>query len=89
MIILFTNRQLLFVGGAYGFPFYVSVRNDNRLLKGYDSGYAKGHLPRCQGSCEKFGIYPLTLPSPTRGEGKHIEIRKKFLPLDGGGPGWG
>jgi len=35
---------------------------------------------KLRGSCEKFGTYPLTLPSPTRGEGKHIEIRKKFPP---------
>ena len=30
--------------------------------------------PLQKGSCEKFGICPLTLPSPARGEGKHIEI---------------
>jgi hypothetical protein len=37
-------------------------------------------LPWREGRCEKFGIYPLTLPSPAGGEGKHIEIRKKFPP---------
>jgi hypothetical protein len=37
-------------------------------------------LPLDGGSCEKFGIYPLTLPSPARREGKHIEIRKKSPP---------
>jgi hypothetical protein len=29
--------------------------------------------PFKKGRCEKFGIYPLTLPSPTRGEGKYIK----------------
>jgi hypothetical protein len=29
--------------------------------------------PRGEGSCEKIEIFPLTLPSPARGEGKHIE----------------
>jgi hypothetical protein len=39
------------------------------------------NFPLCQREgVKKFGIYPLTLPSPTRGEGKHIEIRKKFPP---------
>ncbi|MGD0626221.1 MAG: hypothetical protein ABSB32_16070 [Thermodesulfobacteriota bacterium] len=33
-----------------------------------------------KGSSKKFGIYPLTLPSPARGEGKYIEIIKKFPP---------
>jgi len=36
--------------------------------------------PPTREGVKKFGIYPLTLPSPTRGEGKHIEIRKKFPP---------
>jgi len=36
--------------------------------------------PFVKGRCEKFGIYPLTLPSPAGGEDKHIEIRKKFPP---------
>jgi len=37
--------------------------------------------------CQKFGIYPLTLPSPARGEGKH----KKEIPspLIGEGEGGG
>jgi hypothetical protein len=43
-------------------------------------GRAMETLPLEGGSCEKIGISPLTLPSPTRGEGKHIEIRKKFPP---------
>ena len=30
--------------------------------------------PFLKGSCEKFEICPLTLLSPARGEGKHIEI---------------
>ena len=29
---------------------------------------------------KKLGICPLTLPSPARGEVKHIEIKKKFHP---------
>jgi hypothetical protein len=29
---------------------------------------------------EIIGIVPLTLPSPARGEGKPIEIEKKFPP---------
>jgi hypothetical protein len=33
-----------------------------------------------KGSCEKIEIFPLTLPSPARGEGKHIEIVEKFPP---------
>jgi len=41
-------------------------------------------LPLGGGRCEKIGICPLTLPSPARGEGKHIEIRKKFPPPWGG-----
>jgi len=36
--------------------------------------------PLAKGSCEKFGICPLTLHSPARGEGKHIEMRRKFPP---------
>jgi hypothetical protein len=31
-------------------------------------------LPLDGRRCEKFGICPLTLPSPARGEGKHIDI---------------
>jgi hypothetical protein len=33
-----------------------------------------------KGSCEKIEIFPLTLPSPARGEGKNIEIVDKFPP---------
>jgi hypothetical protein len=33
-----------------------------------------------KGSCEKNEILSLTLPSPARGEGKPIEIEKKFPP---------
>jgi hypothetical protein len=29
---------------------------------------------------KKAKYFPLTLPSPARGEGKHIEIEKKFPP---------
>jgi len=37
-------------------------------------------------SCEKFRICPLTLPSPARGEGEHIEIKKEIpSPLMGEG----
>jgi len=42
-------------------------------------GGAMGSLLLDGRGCEKFGIYPLTPPSPTRGEGEHIEI-KKFPP---------
>jgi hypothetical protein len=38
---------------------------------------------------KKWGKASLTLPSPGRGKGKHIGIRKKSLPLDGGGRRWG
>jgi hypothetical protein len=37
-------------------------------------------LPLDGGSFGKIEIFPLTLPSPARGEGKHIEIEKKFPP---------
>jgi hypothetical protein len=41
-------------------------------------------------SCEEFRAYPLTVPSPARGEGNHIEIIKKFpSPLTGEGEGGG
>ena len=33
---------------------------------------------------KKLEYVPLTLPSPTKGEGKHFEIKKNFPP-----PGWG
>jgi hypothetical protein len=33
-----------------------------------------------KGSWEKIEISPLTLPSPMRGEGKRIEVEKKFPP---------
>jgi hypothetical protein len=33
-------------------------------------GKIRETLPLEGGSCEKFGIFPLTLPSPARGEGK-------------------
>jgi hypothetical protein len=36
--------------------------------------------PLEKGSCEKIEIFPLTPPSPARGEGKHIEIVDKFPP---------
>ena len=42
------------------------------------------HLPLSSGRCEKMGMSPLTLPSPARGEGEHIEIKKLFPP-----PRWG
>jgi len=32
------------------------------------------------GRWKKIEIFPLTLPSPARGEGKHVEIVKKFPP---------
>jgi hypothetical protein len=39
-----------------------------------------------KGRCEKIEIFPLTLPSPSRGEGKHIEIQKEISsPLRGEG----
>jgi hypothetical protein len=31
-----------------------------------------------KGRCEKFGIFPLTPPSPSRGDGKHIEIQEEI-----------
>jgi hypothetical protein len=33
-----------------------------------------------RGRCKKFGIHPLTLPSPRGGEGKPVEIKMKFPP---------
>jgi hypothetical protein len=33
-----------------------------------------------RGRCEKFGIRPLTLPSPCGGDGKPVEINNKFPP---------
>jgi hypothetical protein len=36
--------------------------------------------PFGKGSCEKIEIFPLTPPSPARGEGKHIEIEKNSPP---------
>jgi hypothetical protein len=39
---------------------------------------------------KKLKRSPLTLPSPTRGEGKHYQIKEKnSLPFEGGGLGWG
>ena len=51
------------------------------------------HPPPQQGRCEKNGIFPLTLPSPARGEGQHIEIKNRFPPPrtgegEGGGDLW-
>jgi hypothetical protein len=37
-------------------------------------------LPLGGERCEKFGIFPLTLPSPARGEGEQIKIKKKLPP---------
>jgi len=37
-------------------------------------------LPPEGGRCEKIGIFPLTQPSPTRGEGKNVEIEQNFPP---------
>jgi hypothetical protein len=37
-------------------------------------------IPLLKGSCEKIEIFSLTLPSPARGEGKHIAIVDKFPP---------
>jgi hypothetical protein len=46
--------------------------------------------PFAKGRCEKIEIIPLTLPSPSRGEGEHNEITKKFpSPLRGDGLGGG
>jgi len=43
-----------------------------------------------KGSCEKIEIFPLTLPSPARGEGKNIEIHREIpSPLMGEGQGGG
>jgi hypothetical protein len=42
------------------------------------------------GRCEKIGIFPLTLPSPARGEGKYIEIQEEIpSPSTGEGQGGG
>ena len=47
-------------------------------------------LPLAKGRCEKIEIIPLTLPSPSRGEGKLTEMRKEFpSPLRGEGLGGG
>ena len=48
-------------------------------------------LPPLEGGrCEKIGIFPLTLPSPARGEGKYIEIQEKIpFPSTGEGKGGG
>jgi hypothetical protein len=52
-------------------------------IESYSTGQA---LPLGGGRCEKIGIYPLTLSSPARGEGKHIEIKKEIpSPLRGEG----
>jgi hypothetical protein len=62
------------------------INSEDLSLAFLDTSLKNLPSPPREGSCEKFGIYPLTLPSPTRGEGKHIEIRKKFPPpLKGGG----
>jgi len=46
--------------------------------------------PLWQRSCEKIEIFPLTLPSPAGGEGKHIEIDREIpSPLMGEGQGGG
>jgi hypothetical protein len=42
-----------------------------------------------KGRCEEIEKFPFTLPSPARGEGELFEIKKNFLPLDGGGMGGG
>jgi hypothetical protein len=46
--------------------------------------------PFAKGSCEKIEIFPLTLPSPARGEGKYIEIQEEIpSPSRGEGQGFG
>jgi hypothetical protein len=50
----------------------------------------KGGIPLFgKGRWEKIEIFPLTLPSPARGEGKHVEIVKKFPPPRRGRAGVG
>jgi hypothetical protein len=43
-----------------------------------------------KGRCEKIGIFPLTPPSLSRGDGKHIEKQEEFpSPSTGEGQGGG
>jgi hypothetical protein len=44
--------------------------------------------PLKRGAVKRFGICHLTLPSPVRGEGKHME-RKKYIPSPSTGEGTG
>jgi hypothetical protein len=50
----------------------------------------KYSLPIDGGRCEKIEIFPLTLPSPARGEGKYIEMQREIpSSLRGEGQGGG
>jgi hypothetical protein len=50
-------------------------------LKGGNNFFNGNRIsPSERGGCEKFGIHPLTLPSPRGGEGKPVEIKMKFPP---------
>jgi hypothetical protein len=44
-------------------------------------GKERSGRPSFPGSCEKFGICPLSLPSPARGEGKPAGMKNRFPPL--------
>src|SRR5450432_1466879 len=57
--------------------------------------------PRRNGACGRSAVSDVVIrnalsaplppprPSPARGEGEEIEATENFLPLDGGGSGWG
>jgi hypothetical protein len=64
-------------GLGLGFLELLSLKSENKFLIGPSASqipstrFTKG---------EKIAIRPLTLPSPARVEGKHVETRKKVPP---------
>jgi len=60
------------------------------IIHGASDTHEPSKSPLGPRRCEKIGIFPLTLPSPPRGEGKHFEIQKEIpSPSTGEGEGGG
>jgi branched-subunit amino acid ABC-type transport system permease component len=75
-VVNFAHGEMYMLGAYFlftffskmGIPFFLSMTLAIAAVMGIGFIFEKGR-------CEKIRIFPLTLPSPARGEGKYIEIR--------------
>ena len=82
---LVSRMKARFPAGA--FEIRAAIPRPIRILMPETSSGNRFPIPG--GRCEKIGIRPLTLPSPRGERVNKLKLIINFLPLDGGGAGWG